>query len=87
MALRNVVKTTYIFKKREGTTDEDFSKRFIEHGKDVVPFMLKYNVITYNQVSEIKAISLLHVYVRHARYFEQLSGHYSGILMVQIAKY
>ncbi|KFZ12983.1 hypothetical protein V501_03937 [Pseudogymnoascus sp. VKM F-4519 (FW-2642)] len=49
MGLQGVVKTAYIFKKREGTTDEEFSKRFIEHGKQIVPFMLKYNVIKYNQ--------------------------------------
>jgi hypothetical protein len=47
----DVVRATVFATKRADISDEEFSRRFANHASMVCKVMLKYNVISYHQVS------------------------------------
>ena len=53
MSYRTVVKLTALIVKKEGISDEEFQRNFVEHGKKAVPKMVKHGLIEYKQVSEV----------------------------------
>ena len=54
----NVVRATVFATKRAGTSNEEFSRRFAKHGLLAGKVMLKYNVISYHQVSYLSIDTL-----------------------------
>jgi hypothetical protein len=51
MAFKNIVRATVFATKRADISNEEFSRRFAQHGPLAGKVMLKYNVISYYQVS------------------------------------
>jgi hypothetical protein len=50
MAFKNIVRATVFATKRIDISNEEFSRRFAQHGPLVAKVMVKYNVISYHQV-------------------------------------